>query len=547
VTDRGAGAPHDLDAEKAVLGAMLRVPAAIAEVAEILTADDYYRPAHQIVHEVIVDMHVRAVPVDPVTVVDELRRLKQLGKVGRAEYVHTLLVSAAMSPAYDAGIVRECADRRDLLDQAARLERAAADPGADPAAARSSAIDALARRQGTPGRPGAPTLWVTPASEITIKATEWLWHQRVPLGALTLLPGREGTGKSTFGCWLTARITRGELDGVYKGIPKSVFYVATEDDWSRTIAPRLVAAEADLGRVYRIGVDMSDGVSLPQHAEQLRDGILKHDLGLVFLDPMMSTIAAGLDTHKDRDARMALEPMSSIAMDTDCAVVGLAHFSKAMTTDALNLVMASKAFTAVPRAVIGMARDDEAEEENAVVLSQIKSNLGPLDVPSLKFTFRSVTVETEDGRGANVGQLVMLGETDRNVSDILAGRGDEADQETWNAASWWLYEHIAQEGGEAAAIDVFARGKVAGHSKDSLKRASKKLALVKRTSGFQGPSVWVFDPHRSKQPAGERPRPATPVTKTGKGITAGAKRGATGNAGSKVVPIRPGADKDDAS
>ena len=49
-------------------------------------------------------------------------------------------------------------------------------------------------------------------------------------------------------------------------------------------------------------------------------------------------------------------------METDSSVVGLAHFSKAMTTDALNLVMASKAFTAVPRAVIGMARDEDAEE-----------------------------------------------------------------------------------------------------------------------------------------------------------------------------------------
>jgi hypothetical protein len=50
-----------------------------------------------------------------------------------------------------------------------------------------------------------------------------------------------------------------------------------------------------------------------------------------------------------------------------------------MSTDALHLVMASKAFTAVPRAVIGMARDDKADVENTVVLSQIKSNLGPLD------------------------------------------------------------------------------------------------------------------------------------------------------------------------
>ena len=290
-----------------------------------------------------------------------------------------------------------------------------------------------------------PELRVTPVSQIKIKATEWLRHHRIPLGALTLLPGREGTGKSTAGAWLAANVTRGTLPGVYEGIPRGVFYAAREDDWERTIAPRLVVAGADTSKVYRIDVAVSrDTIELvlPQHIELLRDGIRKHEVGLLFLDPLMSVISGSIDTHKDREARAALEPLAALATETDSALVGLAHFSKAMTTDALNLVMASKAFTAVPRAVIGMARDEDAEEDNAVVLSQIKSNLGPLEIPSLKFTFQQITVETEDGRGAHVGRLVELGESSRSVIEILAGRGDEADQDTWNEAAWWLYKYV---------------------------------------------------------------------------------------------------------
>jgi len=49
---------------------------------------------------------------------------------------------------------------------------------------------------------------------------------------------------------------------------------------------------------------------------------VEHDAGLVFLDPMMSVVSSALDTHKDRETRMPLEPMSAIAMDTDSAVVG---------------------------------------------------------------------------------------------------------------------------------------------------------------------------------------------------------------------------------
>jgi hypothetical protein len=428
--------------------------------------------------------------------------------------------------------------KRATAEEIARARRAAG-VGDDPA------------REAEPEQAQAE-LRVIPASAIKVKATEWLWHQRIPLGALTLLPGREGTGKSTFGAWLAARVTKGELAGIYEGFPKSVFYVATEDDWARTIAPRLIAAGADMDRVFKIaigleGTDVLAELSLPQHVELLRDGIRKHDVALCFFDPLMSAISAGLDTHKDRETRMALEPMSAIAMETDSAVVGLSHFSKSMTTDALNLVMASKAFTAVPRAVIGMARDDQAEEENAVVLSQIKSNLGPLDVPSLKFYFQPAAVETEDGRAAHVGRLVMLGETDRSVSDILAGRGDEDDQETWTAAAWWLHDHLIENGGEVPAADVTARGKAAGHSKDSLKRASRTLAVEKSKTGFQGAWVWKWNPETSTRPAGDRPaatgtapgapgkNPAKPKSRS---------QGVAGDGG-KVVPIRPGANGGD--
>ena len=53
-------APHDISAEQIVLGAMMdpargaaRITDAVADVAEIITAGDYYRAAHQIVHEVV--------------------------------------------------------------------------------------------------------------------------------------------------------------------------------------------------------------------------------------------------------------------------------------------------------------------------------------------------------------------------------------------------------------------------------------------------------------------------------------------------------------
>jgi len=56
-------------------------------------------------------------------------------------------------------------------------------------------------------------------------------------------------------------ITRGTLDGEFHGTPRSVI-VATEDPWSETIVPRLIAAGADLNRVYRCDVRDRKGAEI---------------------------------------------------------------------------------------------------------------------------------------------------------------------------------------------------------------------------------------------------------------------------------------------
>src|SRR6266851_8041651 len=80
---------------------------------------------------------------------------------------------------------------------------------------------------------------LTPASAIPMRPVRWLWDGRIPAGAITLLPGREGIGKSLALAWLAARLTRGQLPGLHYGTARPVIYAATEDSWGHTIAPRL--------------------------------------------------------------------------------------------------------------------------------------------------------------------------------------------------------------------------------------------------------------------------------------------------------------------
>src|SRR5215469_5465576 len=115
--------PHDLAAEQCVLGGMLMSKDAISDVLEVIRPADHYRPAHQLVHEVIIDLYSRGEPADPVTVANELTKRGEIARVGGAPYLHTLMacVPTAANAGYYARIVRERAILRRLVEVGTRI------------------------------------------------------------------------------------------------------------------------------------------------------------------------------------------------------------------------------------------------------------------------------------------------------------------------------------------------------------------------------------------------------------------------------------------
>src|SRR6478609_14891 len=115
----GAGRvpPQDEGAEQSVLGAMLLSKDAIADVVEVVRGSDFYRPAHELIYDAVLDLYGRGEPVDAITVSAELTRAGDLARVGGAPYLHTLVagVPVAANAGYYAGIVREKAILRRLV------------------------------------------------------------------------------------------------------------------------------------------------------------------------------------------------------------------------------------------------------------------------------------------------------------------------------------------------------------------------------------------------------------------------------------------------
>ncbi|MEV5827238.1 replicative DNA helicase [Spirillospora sp. NPDC052242] len=115
--------PHDIAAEQGVLGGMLLSQDAIAEVIEVLRTSDFYRPAHQIIYDVVLDLYGRGDPADAVTVSGELTKNGEINRIGGAPYLHTLIssVPTAANAGYYAKIVHERAVLRRLVETGTRI------------------------------------------------------------------------------------------------------------------------------------------------------------------------------------------------------------------------------------------------------------------------------------------------------------------------------------------------------------------------------------------------------------------------------------------
>ncbi len=115
--------PHNLDAERSVLGAILVENAAINRAQEILREDDFYREPHRTLFKVMSSLSEKSSAIDAVTVKDELMRSGELEAVGGPAYIASLLddVPRSANVEYYARIVKEKAILRGLIEAGSQI------------------------------------------------------------------------------------------------------------------------------------------------------------------------------------------------------------------------------------------------------------------------------------------------------------------------------------------------------------------------------------------------------------------------------------------
>jgi len=327
----------------------------------------------------------------------------------------------------------------------------------------------------------ARRLLLVQASTVQPERVNWLVTGFIPVGAITIVSGREGLGKSLLTLHWAAEMTNGKLTEQ----PADVIVIAAEDSPAHVIVPRLIAASANLDRIHfpEIRYQDTDGgpLILPKDLKDLRDAINTKRVGMVIIDPLSSSLATAIDSHKDASVRQALDPLSKLAAQCQVAVIAVMHQNKAVGTDLNTRVIGSRAFVAVARSHIYVDRDPSDESQRVAVLA--KSNFGPTELPGIGFRIESFEVES-----GTTGVAVMTGSRDVSARELEIRLENVSDER--NAASW-LDEYLTEAGGEALKTDIEVAGKQAGFSQDQLRRAREREKIESvREKRPQGGSMW---------------------------------------------------------
>jgi hypothetical protein len=332
---------------------------------------------------------------------------------------------------------------------------------------------------------------LVPASAVQMEQTRWAWAHRIPLGGVTLLAGQEGSGKTTILADVLARATRGQLAGDLHSEPVACVYATAEDSISRTLAPRMASAGADMDRVFFVRVDGLDGgLTIPGDLLALTEKMRTEGARLLVLDPLGAHLGGTLDTHRDASVRQALAPLAAYMDSLSAAAVGIMHWSKAPTTVALDRVNGSRGFTAAARAMLAVGEDPSDPSSKVLILA--KSNLGRLDVPALRYRIEGRHVADGNGGVIATSGVAWLGEAAGiGVHDIFTQPENDEERTARDDLIAVIEDALGAGCEDIPSVRSAVRNAGLDASAKSIQRALTRMGVKRRPSGFGG--KWILE------------------------------------------------------
>lgn len=324
------------------------------------------------------------------------------------------------------------------------------------------------------------------AAGSTPAVMDWLLPGLLPAGALALVEGRKGTGKSSVLGSFAAAMTGGPAPPGWAG-PRNrrVLWYCAEEDWQSMVLPRLLGAGCCPDRVGCLALKYSNGKdrppSLPRDCERIGDMLLSADIGLLVIDGYSSVLGTGLSTSQDQQVRQAWEPLVPALAAARCTCVTSRHLRKGTSGDVTEHGSGSGAIMHIAR--VTLRSDRHPTDRGTYTLSTVARSFGR-PAPTQLYRLDPTTYDTV--------RVAWLGGTALDAESIAEGRGSEAERDEWQDADLLLVQAIGN--GWVPVTELEAEAIRAGVTSRMLRRAKARLGCDRRRTAFGGEGHWEWGP-----------------------------------------------------
>jgi replicative DNA helicase len=356
--------PHNLEAERAVLGAILLEPQIIPRAIELLKPDEFYKDGHRKIYGAMVRLFDRSEPADALTVAEELRRAGELDDVGGQAALATLMEEATVATQFAAyaQIVRDKAQLRELIRVARELTEHGFDESEDVRALIDRAEQMVFRISERRLHKSA-----VPVREVltrTIEHIETLYRKKehvtgVPTGFADLdrltaglqkadfiiIAGRPSTGKTAFALNVVQQVA------VETGRAALIFSLEMSKE---QLVQRLLCSEArvdshrvrtgylETGDWKRIGaaagrladaplfIDDTANLSVLEARAKARRIRAEHGLDLVVIDYLQLMQGRWRAENRQQEISEISRSLKALAKELEVPVVALSQLSRAV-------------------------------------------------------------------------------------------------------------------------------------------------------------------------------------------------------------------------
>ncbi len=421
--------PHNLEAERSVLGAILIHNDAFNQAAEVLTPRDFYRDAHRRIFEKMVQLSERGNAIDFVTLKEELSRSSELDEVGGPAYIAALTdgLPHATNIEHYARIVREKSTLRNLIFSANKILATAYEAEQEPNQIldeAEQAIFAIAEDRVRAGFVSMRTL--AHASFETIERA----HERKQLitgvpsgfadldeltagfqpGDLVIVAARPSVGKTALALNVAQHVgtKTGRTVGIFSlEMSKEQLFLRMLTSEARIDSHRLrtgFLVESDWGRLShalctlseaRIFVDDTPGMGVLEMRAKARRLMAEHGLDLLVLDYIQLMQGRGRFENRTLELASISRSLKGLAKELNVPIIVISQLSRGPEARSdhrplLSDLRESGALEQDADVVVLLFRPDlypdvKPEDENMAELHVAKQRNGPTGLVRLAF------------------------------------------------------------------------------------------------------------------------------------------------------------------